>query len=144
MIFAQAGAQRSYRIFKAGLMAGNHVHIPFQKHRSARFAYGRACKVDTVEYLAFVKEQRFGGVQILRFPFGQNTSAETDGFSALVNNRKNQTSAEIIARPVRGQRAKADVFELLRCVSCILRFAAQGGGIIFSKAQFKFLRGFFG
>ncbi|MNL10770.1 hypothetical protein D3C87_1315800 [compost metagenome] len=96
VFLAGSGAQGRDGVAQALLGQGNDVHVTLDDDDLVEVAVGFARFVQAVEFLAFMENRSFRGVQVFRLVVAQYPAAEGDDAPATVADRKHHAVAEAV------------------------------------------------
>ncbi|MNQ81694.1 hypothetical protein D3C85_967270 [compost metagenome] len=96
VFLAGGGAQGRDGIAQALLGQGNDVHVALDDDDLVEVAVGLARFIQAVEFLAFMENRGFRGVQVFRLVVAQYPAAEGDDAPATVADRKHHAVAEAV------------------------------------------------
>src|SRR5580692_11265316 len=110
VLLGGGGAERRYRVSDAGLMQAHHVHVAFDDEQPLEVRARLSRLVDAIELAAFVKQRRFGRVQVLGLALVDDAATEAQHPAARVADRENQAVAKPVVKTRRlpGTRVALD------------------------------------
>ena len=96
VLFAGSGAQCRDSIAQALLGQGNDVHIAFNHDDFVEAAIELACFEQPVQFLAFVKDRGFRGVQVFGLVVAEHPATKSDDAATAVADRKHYPVAKAV------------------------------------------------
>ena len=96
MFFAGGGAEGGDGVAQALLGQGDNVHVALNHHDFVEVAIALACLIKAVEFLAFMEDRGFRGVEVLGLVVAQYPAAESDDASAAVADGENYPVAKAV------------------------------------------------
>ena len=96
VLFAGRGAQRGHGIAQALLGQGNDVHIAFNHDDFVEAAIELARFEQPVQFLSFVEDRCFRGVQVFGFVITEHATAKRNDAATAVANREHYAIAKAV------------------------------------------------
>ena len=90
--------KRRERVGHAGLMKANDVHVPFNDQQARQGLTRLARFIQSIEFLALVKDAGLGRIHVFRFALIDDAPAEGDHAPARIANRKHDPVAKPIVK----------------------------------------------
>ena len=136
VLLGQAGAKRRHGAVKAVLVQGNGIHIPLHQNQVAQLAF--LCQIQGEEVLPFIKDDGFGGIEILGSGVVHHTAAKANHIPPDIDNGKHQPVAEAVVDSAALFRHQACILQLLLRIALGLHGIHQAVPAVGSKADSEF------